>query len=105
LSSDEGEEEESDGGRAPAERWIPLLLSPSAAEAAEEQAPAALRARRREVSRGGRAHYKGAGECHRGASERSGGSDRRRGSAPRTHEEEETGLPQFEVSGIFPGCP
>jgi hypothetical protein len=41
LSSGEGEEEESDGGPAPFERWEPVLPSPRAAEAAEEQAPGA----------------------------------------------------------------
>jgi hypothetical protein len=39
--SGEEEEEESDGGRAPAERWNPPPPSPRAAEAVEEQAPAA----------------------------------------------------------------
>jgi hypothetical protein len=35
------EEEESDGGRAPPERWDPAPTSPRAAEAVEEQAPGA----------------------------------------------------------------
>jgi hypothetical protein len=39
--SGEEEEEESDGGRALAERWNPSPPSPKAAEAVEEQAPAA----------------------------------------------------------------
>jgi hypothetical protein len=37
----EGEEEESDGGQAPSERWEPAPPSPRAAEAAEEQVPGA----------------------------------------------------------------
>jgi hypothetical protein len=40
-SSGEGEEEESDGGQAPPERWQPAPPSPRAAESAEEQVPRA----------------------------------------------------------------
>jgi hypothetical protein len=39
--SGEGEEEESDGGQAPSERWEPALPSLRAAEAAQEQVPGA----------------------------------------------------------------
>jgi hypothetical protein len=38
-SSGEEEEEGSDGGRAPPERWVPSPPSPRAVEAAEETAP------------------------------------------------------------------
>jgi hypothetical protein len=40
-SSGEGEEEESDGGQAPSERWEPAPPSPRATETVEEQVPGA----------------------------------------------------------------
>jgi hypothetical protein len=41
YSSSEEDEEESDGGRAPSERWDPAPPSPRAVEAVEEQPPGA----------------------------------------------------------------
>jgi hypothetical protein len=99
----EEEEEESDGGRPP-ERWNPQPPSPRATEAAEDQV-LAVGACRRVVSREGRACCRGTSERRRGVGERSDGGDRRRGGAPRTLEEEEAGLLQFEVSGPVPDTP
>jgi hypothetical protein len=62
-------------------------------------------ARRQAVSRGGRTHRGGAGEHRGGACERYSGDDRRHSGAPRTLEEAEAGLLQFEVSNTFPVRP
>jgi hypothetical protein len=82
-------------GASPPERWNPPPPSPRA----PEQAPVVGADTRHRAIIGGARKRRG------GAGERYGGAGGRHSSAPRTLEEEEAGLLQFEVSSTFPVRP